>query len=263
MTRKTYFRRFGALFVPAFLGVVVLVATTAEQLGRQLEALPEVPEIPLPVLLALAVVQPAILVAIAVALGLAFAPRLGLRSHWVSKAAGEPLVAGFRPEVAAAFGWGVITALLLLALDTISLSLLGDAGEQLSLMSNRTAAVTLAGVVYGGITEEVLIRWGLVPLLAVGVQKFLRQPGKGSPDGPVMWPAIVLSALIFGAGHLPALSQATDLTGAIVARTLVLNGAAGVVFGWLFWRRSLEAAMLAHATVHIVWTLVAQGSRVF
>ncbi|TYR80512.1 CPBP family intramembrane metalloprotease [Priestia megaterium] len=30
-----------------------------------------------------------------------------------------------------------------------------------------------------------------------------------------------------------------------------LNGIAGVVFGWLFWKTGLEVAMIAHATVHI------------
>ena len=32
----------------------------------------------------------------------------------------------------------------------------------------------------------------------------------------------------------------------MVARTVLLNAVAGVVFGWLYWKRGLEMAMLAH-----------------
>jgi membrane protease YdiL (CAAX protease family) len=31
----------------------------------------------------------------------------------------------------------------------------------------------------------------------------------------------------------------------------LLNTAAGVVFGWLYWRHNLETAMIAHASVHL------------
>ncbi len=68
-------------------------------------------------------------------------------------------------------------------------------------------------------------------------------------------------ALLFGVGHLGAVSAVAPLTAAVVARTVALNALAGVAFGWLFWRRSLEAAMLAHMAGHVVLTLVslAQG----
>jgi hypothetical protein len=42
------------------------------------------------------------------------------------------------------------------------------------------------------------------------------------------------------------------LNEALLARTLLLNGIAGVVFGWLFWKYCLECAMLSHAGVHLV-----------
>lgn len=33
----------------------------------------------------------------------------------------------------------------------------------------------------------------------------------------------------------------------------------GVVFGWLYWRRSLETAMVAHATVHVGFFIINVG----
>lgn len=36
-----------------------------------------------------------------------------------------------------------------------------------------------------------------------------------------------------------------------------LGVAAVAVFGWLSWRRSLGATMIAHATVHLTWSALA------
>jgi membrane protease YdiL (CAAX protease family) len=64
--------------------------------------------------------------------------------------------------------------------------------------------------------------------------------------------AIVIAALLFGAGHLPAAAPVWPLTGMVVLRTLLLNAVAGLAFGWLYWRRGLEAAMLAHFCADLV-----------
>jgi membrane protease YdiL (CAAX protease family) len=37
----------------------------------------------------------------------------------------------------------------------------------------------------------------------------------------------------------------------LLGRSLVWNTLLGGVYGWLFWKRSLEAAMLAHASTHV------------
>jgi membrane protease YdiL (CAAX protease family) len=38
----------------------------------------------------------------------------------------------------------------------------------------------------------------------------------------------------------------------VVGRTILVNAAAGLVFGWLYWRRGLEVAMLAHFSADLV-----------
>ena len=64
-------------------------------------------------------------------------------------------------------------------------------------------------------------------------------------------------AVLFGLGHLPATAAMVPLTTLVVARALVLNGLAGVVFGWLYWRRDLLAAMVAHFSADIVLHVLA------
>ena len=67
-----------------------------------------------------------------------------------------------------------------------------------------------------------------------------------------MWPAIVLSNIAFGAGHLPATRAMVPLTPNVVARALVLNSIVGVPCGYLYWKKGLEAAMIAHGTADVV-----------
>jgi membrane protease YdiL (CAAX protease family) len=41
-----------------------------------------------------------------------------------------------------------------------------------------------------------------------------------------------------------------------VGRTILLNFVLGAFFGWVYWRQSLELAMLAHAATHVVFWIV-------
>lgn len=56
-----------------------------------------------------------------------------------------------------------------------------------------------ARLLYGGIVEEVLFRWGVVTLLVwLGAKLF---------DGPtpaLMWTVLLASGVLFGLGHLPS-----------------------------------------------------------
>lgn len=72
---------------------------------------------------------------------------------------------------------------------------------------------------------------------------------------PPLWFVVgaVLGAVLFAAGHLPLLYMLMPSPRLeLVAAVLVGNALPGFAFGMLFWRRGLEAAMLAHATAHFV-----------
>lgn len=108
--------------------------------------------------------------------------------------------------------------------------------------------VALASL-YGAIQEELLVRLCIMTLLAWVGSRLLRQ---AQPSRSVMWGALMLSAVVFGAGHLPkdfALYGATWLT---VAVAMPLNMIGGLAFGWLYWRRGLVAAGAAHLVADLV-----------
>jgi len=106
----------------------------------------------------------------------------------------------------------------------------------------------LLAALYGGITEEILMRLFLMMVFVWIGTKIIRRK---QPNQAVIIISILLAAVIFGLGHLPITASLTKITPIIVTRAIVLNGIGGVVFGWLFWKKGLEAAMIAHFTTDI------------
>jgi len=104
---------------------------------------------------------------------------------------------------------------------------------------------------YGGIAEEVLLRLFLMSLF-VWFSFIIKKNKDGKPTVVGIWISIILAAVIFGIGHLPATAQIATLTITVIMRAIILNGIAGITFGWLFWKKGLESAMIAHFSADIV-----------
>ena len=111
------------------------------------------------------------------------------------------------------------------------------------------------GSFYGGIAEEILMRLFLVSMLIWIFGKITRSKAPLSRSG-LVWSAIAIASIIFGIGHLPVTSVITELTPLVIARAIVLNGIAGLVLGWLYWKRGLESAMIAHFTADIMILII-------
>ncbi|MFC7068843.1 CPBP family intramembrane glutamic endopeptidase [Halobaculum lipolyticum] len=241
-------RRFAALFGLGTTGVVAASATAVFGGG-----LPEpVASLSPALLLVLVSVQPALLLATAVAVGLVAAPRVALRSRVRDRADGDPAAwAGFGAELRPAVGLGALAGVVLLA----AAALLGTDGAVSG--DGASVAAVLSGVplriLYGGITEELLLRWGVMSAVAA-VLWHANDGERGVLSAGVAWTAILVSAVLFGVGHIPAAQTLYgELTPSVVAFVVVGNAAAGVAYGWLFWRHSLEAAMVGHAATHVVF----------
>ena len=106
----------------------------------------------------------------------------------------------------------------------------------------------LLAAVYGGTTEEILMRLFLMSLIVWLGMKLFKQERPTSANIII---SIILAAVIFGLRHLPITASLTKIDSLIIIRAIVLNGIGGVVFGWLFWKKGLESAMIAHFTADI------------
>jgi membrane protease YdiL (CAAX protease family) len=80
----------------------------------------------------------------------------------------------------------------------------------------------------------------------------LLQKGKGKPRAVWFASAIIISSVVFGIGHLPIIAAlAVNVTVGIVGYIVVANALFGFIAGCLYWKRGLEAAIIAHMVTHI------------
>ncbi len=247
---------FLSLWVACILATLAVLPYTLALQAGVLETLTLA--MPLPVVIALQVVQSAVMFGIAIFAGLFCAGRTGLGTPILDSAArGEPVAGKVRAILPLSIILGVLGTLLLLALEIFLFqpalhSQLGSSAQALNLQTGQPAAWKgLLASFYGGIAEEVLLRLFVMSLL-VWLGSFLGRTAEGKPTAAVVWTANILAAVLFGLGHLPATATLVPLTPLIVVRAVVLNGLLGIAFGWLYWKRGLEAAIVAHFSADII-----------
>ena len=202
--------------------------------------LPKQPKLPVPAVIALQGIQVLVMVGLAAWAGVVCAPKAGFDAPWLRGVA-KPTAR----TVAMSLVAGTAASLLVAGVVTVLRPYLPAA---LSAASQAAAPrwVGASSAFYGGIIEEVLLRWGILTALVLGAKK-LRLGGAAG-----FWIANVFAALLFGLGHLPAARALIGpLTPVVLTYVLVGNGLAGLVFGWVFRRRGLEAAMISHATADV------------
>lgn len=140
-------------------------------------------------------------------------------------------------------GLGILAGALLIALSRFFL-------PQLPPELNNLQGVDLnvvTKIMYGGVTEELLTRFGLMSLFAwIGYKITKRQ------SATIYWTANILVALLFAMGHLPiVLKLVAQPTPVVYAYIIAGNSLGGIIFGYAYWKKGLEAAMIAHAVAHL------------
>lgn len=247
---------FFVLWIACILATIAVLPYTLELQASTLNNL-QLP-LPLPVVIALQMIQTGILFAILIFAGLFFASRVGLGAPILDAATrGEPVGQQVRALLPLSITLGSLGTLVVLGLEYFVFQPamareLGQTAEALNLWTSQPAAWKgFLASFYGGIAEEVQLRLFLMSFL-VWLGRFLNKTAAGKPTSAVIWIANVLAALLFGLGHLPVVASLVPLTPLVVARTTLLNGLLGVVFGWLYWKRGLEAAMISHFSADIL-----------
>lgn len=232
----------GALGVACGLATAALFPYLQILMPEQLAKLP----ISLPLVVLLQSLQSVLLFGLLAFVGLRLGHALGLGAPWLGA-----VISGrerrSQPWLLAA-GCGGAVALLIVGLDPLFAAHMPAA---IAPLPKPGAAHALAGFLasfYGGIAEEVLLRLFLVTLLAWGLSRF----SGGRLSARQLAAVVLLAALAFGATHLPAAANLWPLEGVVVARTLLLNGIAGLAFGWFYVRHGLESAMLSHFAADLV-----------
>lgn len=207
----------------------------------------------LPALLFITVLMELVFSAVAIGLGLWLGRKIGLE---VPASDRVQVVAGTRPTLGSILVLGTVLGIATGVFDL----LLAQALDGFQFRKGAAAAFVMpppweclllsAGA---AVREEVWLRLGFLTLLAYLGTKLC---GRNRPPTAVFWSANVLSALLFGAMHIPQTNMLIGLSAPVLAFVLIGNGVPGLVFGWLFWRRGLLAAMVAHFWLDVVLKII-------
>ena len=224
---KTAFVLWGAALCGVFL--VLPYVTTLE--NKALAAAAARTHLKVGELLAISVIQTAILLAIAVILGQLAARKLGLGTPLiVALLAGRSVSERSLSTLLVALALGIATAVALMMLDHWIFAPIPAVAELMHNAESGSARPSawqgLLASFYGAITEEVLMRLGLLSLLALGFRTLARMCGASREFAlptHVFWAANIATALLFGLGHLPATAALAPLSVALVVRAVVLT----------------------------------------
>ncbi|HQZ98300.1 MAG TPA: CPBP family intramembrane metalloprotease [Pyrinomonadaceae bacterium] len=229
------------------LGFVGILSFLFIDLAGIIEILPsdvEVPPMAPWLIKGLSLIQPTVILSIAVLVGIGLAPKVGLSAPVAeSLAKNENWFPALKPQIVPGIIGGVISGLAIVVtaallkplLPAEAVVLIGKFGNVLPLPTR---------FLYGGVTEELLLRWGLMTLLAWLAWR-LFQKGQGSPRSSCFVAAILVSSLIFGIGHLPvAFLLFPHPTPTLILFVLTANSTFGLIAGYLYWKKGLESAMI-------------------
>jgi hypothetical protein len=147
---------------------------------------------------------------------------------------------------------GLFAGMLVWGLDAVFVPYM----PSLPQMIDVSIAVRAAAILYGGVAEEVLLRLGCMSMFAWVLVRIKMTPSVALSC------AIVIAAVLFGIGHLPAMAAIVPLTPIIVFRTLLLNALPGIAFGLLYRRYGIEHAIVAHTCADIVLLLIIPSIRI-
>ena len=255
-------RLFIILWLTGFAGVLSFLLVDLSALLTQLPvpAGTKVPPVT-PAFKVLSLIQPTLLLSIAVLIGVWLAPKVGLAAPVAEAAAGngQQLGSVLKPQIIPALIGGLAGGVSIILVWFLLKPFLPPEFVARSEELNKLLPLPTR-LLYGGFTEELLLRWGLMTLL-VWVAWRLFQKGRSKPHPICFIGAIIISAIIFGLGHLPvAFLIVPNASVALILYVVGANSIFGAIAGYLYWKKGLESAMLAHMLVHIVlvtaiWTM--------
>jgi len=213
---------------------------------------------PMPITLTQAIVEQIVNSAMTliptVALGLYLAGKVRLDSPYLRPLLyGEKIPRGFGATLLLAAGLGFLTSVLISVVDLVIIR--DELLANITQVNNIPVAWRFLTSVYGGVDEELLMRLFIMTSVAWAVWK-IRKAKDGGPTAWGMWIAVVVAGIRSGISHLPVSWDLANIDTDVILPALSLNGAAGIVYGWLYWKRGFESAVIAHFTSDVTIQII-------
>jgi len=250
----TFFEKAGVnkklFFILLVLSVLATIAALPYILSLSAISGEQLPPLPFPILLSAMIVHATIFFSVAIFAGLFFGNKVGLGAPVIeSWLRAESVKEQFKSILKVSIFLGVLVGASIFILDRYIFAMFIEpiTASQAEPPLWQRFLVSF----YGGIGEEIAMRFFLMTLI-VWISSKIRRTQTGSPTNLGVWIAIILISVIFGLGHLPMTARFQQITALVVFRAVFLNGIAGVVFGWLYWKKGLESAMISHFSTDVV-----------
>jgi hypothetical protein len=194
--------------------------------------------------------NPTIMLLVAVILGTVFYKKAGLKAPILEGVIGRKEI---NPSIKDILKSGVLLGVLSgILLTTISLLFVPSLPEEFIALGENLKPSLAVRFLYGGITEEIIMRFGLMTFLVWLCSLIFK-----GLNSTVYWIGIVIAAFLFALGHFPIVYQSISEPSAVLLSYIIIgNMVGGIVFGWLYWKKGLEAAFIAHIFAHVVMVVV-------
>jgi len=229
------------LFALGFMGVLTMLTVTLP-LGELPEQIAQLPPFTIKLI---TLVNPIIFLLIAVVVGTALYDKVSLTVPTISS-----VLKIERPKISflQQLKYGILLGLLAGILIVLVAFIFGKLlPSEFKALENKIELTLLARVGYGGIVEELLMRFGLMTLVVWITSKLTKKL-----NTTTYWIGIIFSTILFAVGHFPvvfaSISQPSFL---LLTYVLIGNSVGGLILGWLYWKKGLESAMIAHAFAHV------------
>ena len=234
------------LFIGSLIGIIGVIPYS---LTLQEDILSEVP-LPMEIVIAISIFQSAVLFFVIILVGLFISKKIGLGAPIIERfVEKEDIAAHLRSIIGISIALGIIAGLLIIIGDYIFG--LFNSSDLTQIMTIPPPWQGFLVSFYGGINEEILLRLFFMSLL-IWIFVKLTKSNQASPSSTIVWTAIILSSILFGLAHLPIVASLTMITPVFIARAIILNGIGGIIFGWLYWKKGLESAIISHFTADII-----------
>ena len=192
--------------------------------------------------------NPILMLIISVVIGTILFKKVNLKSPIIEKIVGIEESVDYSEIFKFGVLGGIISGILLSLVGLLFNPILP---EEFLALGESLKPTLAARFLYGGLTEEILMRFGLMTLVVWIASKIF----KGAI--PIaFWIGIIIASLLFALGHFPIAYQAVDTpsTG-LLTYILIGNTIGGLIFGWLYWKKGLESAFLAHIFAHVIMVI--------
>lgn len=186
------------------------------------------------------IAQTAVVIVPTLIIGMMLAKRIGFRMPFLDNWSKNRKK--FVPYLKRSVIFGVFTAIVIIAIHYV-FNNLGIRPQNIGGITPPLLFRILASF-YGGINEEIFFRLFATSFMIWLITKISFK--KDYKSKKIIWLGIFIAAIIFGLITGPFNLNLASLDYLLVLRSVVLNGFAGLVYGYMYWRMGLESAMLTH-----------------